>query len=1359
MIQSRARNTVEEPMKRVFLAVTSLLLLASTSVFAQVTAGVSGTVSDATGALIPGVEVTAKNINTGISSTSVTNESGSFVILSLQPGSYTLTASLTGFQKATYNDVNLGEGQQVRLNFNLQVAAAAGQNVEVTIAADTVLATTSASVGNVLAEKDVLTLPLATRNVLDMLQTTAGVVYTTNAFGAQVPNFGGTAVGSVNTTRDGLTTNDGRYNSSNGAYSAIFTSPDMVEEVRVSSNNIDPSLGRGAAQVQMRTRAGTNDFHGAAFYTNNNSFLNSQTYFQNLNGSPKNYANRNQFGGRVGGPIIKNKAFFFVLTDDQRFMGKVTQNTLVLTQLAKQGIFRYSTDHRNFGTSSATPSVDPLGNPVGAFRSFNLFTDVKDPNRTGIDQTFIAKYYLPNLPLPNQFATVSLASNPNGIGCTPDGLNTGCYQWLMPENGFDGATGQSPNTNRNHLTMRFDYQLNNKNKVTFTMTREKNWGVTGQTGLADVPAGGFGDVFRTPNFYTVQYTTTLSPTILNEFRWGRKQDTWLGTSPLDKGCCLFGSAENARSSAAQQLYNNYPQIDGSFLYPAVSNAPGGPAGISTAYINNFGVASPRTTVSPFTQWADTLSFTKGAHSFSVGAEFDFTSSVAGNTGGTQTTRPEAYLGINSSFPSPITAGSPYAAGINPNDVLTASNLLAALSGSISQIAEQFYVNSPTQQGWTDYTKTIFFHRGQHENDWSLFFKDNWKAGRNLTLLFGMRYDKYGVPYDEFGLAGRYTSKFGSGAAALFGCSGSSFAVAWTPGAGDCGSANPTVTATEFVGKDSPQPGKLVHPNAWNNFAPSFGFSWNVSESGKTVVRGGYGINYSAAPDFLAYNSALGSFPGNSLNVTQTTFNVPGGYLDLATAVANQKALFPLNTNGSQPFQPLPLNGVGSRTGTIYGYADNWKTPYIQSYNFSIQRELTRTLTFDIGWVANHASHLYLNHNINDVNVRENGILDAFNQVRAGAASVPLMEQIFSGVNFGQAVGTVGVNGLTAAQALRRSTTTNGWIANGNVGALANFINTNATLAPGLVGKPGGLLLNAGLPQNFIVVSPQYGTVNLIDSSSNSTYHSLQAHITKRTSQGLTGQFSYTFSKALGDGAALVRDPRNMAQDKGVLSVDRTHVIASNLTYDLPFGPGRLLFANAPGFFQRIVEGWQVATITSWQSGAPLGFTSTGLGATGPGTLYNSATNTFDQVGPVPKGSLVKGNKIVSWFPTLTPQKVLPTFNADNLTLQGVYTNQIAVDASGNTIFQNPSPGRIGNMSLNSVGIRGPGYISFNAAVTKSVRFAEGKTFSIRADAVNVLNHTQWGNPSTNVNGTTFGQVTSVIGNIGRLVTLNARVDF
>src|SRR5262249_45339492 len=139
---------------------------------------VTGTVADATGALIPGVEVTATNLNTGIVTTTVSNESGAYNFQSLQPGTYRLAASLGGFQTAAYKDVRLGQNQQARFNFTLQVGALSTA-VEVTADADLILATTSASVGNVLPEREVNSLPLQTRNVLDLFQTMSGTGGTT----------------------------------------------------------------------------------------------------------------------------------------------------------------------------------------------------------------------------------------------------------------------------------------------------------------------------------------------------------------------------------------------------------------------------------------------------------------------------------------------------------------------------------------------------------------------------------------------------------------------------------------------------------------------------------------------------------------------------------------------------------------------------------------------------------------------------------------------------------------------------------------------------------------------------------------------------------------------------------------------------------------------------------------------------------------------------------------------------------------------------------------------------------------------------------------------------------------------------
>jgi hypothetical protein len=265
---------------------------------AQVNASVGGSVADSSGALIPGVTVVAKNVNTGIEDQRITNESGTYQFPSLQPGTYSISASLPGFQTSTRENVVLSQGQQVRFNFTLQIGAVA-QSVEVLADAATTLATTSASVGGVVPDLELRQLPTFSRNVLDLAQLIPGSIV--EGTGAQ--SYGGTRQSQINTTRDGLPTTDGRYMDWNGVYSATFTSPDLVEEVQVNVTTADAAMGRGAGQVRMTTRSGTNQYHGALFYQNNNSALSSNGWFQNLVGAEKEFVNRNQFGGRVGGPI------------------------------------------------------------------------------------------------------------------------------------------------------------------------------------------------------------------------------------------------------------------------------------------------------------------------------------------------------------------------------------------------------------------------------------------------------------------------------------------------------------------------------------------------------------------------------------------------------------------------------------------------------------------------------------------------------------------------------------------------------------------------------------------------------------------------------------------------------------------------------------------------------------------------------------------------------------------------------------------------------------------------------------------------------------------------------------------------
>ena len=1334
-------------MKRIALSCAAAALAFSLSniAFAQVSASVGGTVSDPSGALIPKVNVSARNVSTGIVSNTATNDTGAYQFPSLQPGAYTISAAAAGFQTATYNDVQLGQNQQVRLNFNMQLASGA-QTVEVVVEADTALATTTASVGGVLAEKDVLSQPLASRNVLDLVALTPGVITVPGVFVATTLNFAGVQQNQVNTTRDGLITNDGRY--ANGAYSGIFTSPDMVEEVRVSTNQIDPALGRGAAQVQMRTRSGGNEFHGAAFWTNNNSAFNASTYFQNLQAQPIDYANRNQFGGRIGGPIKKNKAFFFFLTDDQRYLTKHNFTALVLTPQARQGNFRYLTAgspggaaRSNGNAFSTSPSVDLNGNVLTSaggtplfLNSVNLFA-AGGPNFSAIDPIWVGPQYLGKyMPLPNNYT----------IG---DGLNTAGFAWQQPENGVDGATGQSPNTNRNNYTLRFDYQINSAQKVNFVMTKERDWGVTGQTGIPDLPTGYFGDIQRKPSFYSAAWTWTITPSLLNEFRFGHKTDTWQGTSPLDLGCCFNGGSENkGLAASAVAARASYPQVNGSFLYLQPTNlgtlGGAGFTGGALGLYAGMNVSSPRLTVSPFWQYGDSLSWIHGAHSIQFGFEIDRTSSQSANSGGTQTTRPTVNLGIGSVAPPITTSTFP---GIGALNLTTAQNLLATLAGSVANIQEQYWVNSPNAKDWISYLDDFLFYRTNHANAWSGYVKDTWKVNSNFTLNLGLRYDFFGAPYQDQGLAGRPAG----GQAGLFGLSGTSFASMWNPNA-----TGGSLTTAQFVGPNSPNPGLGVYNNYWKALGPTVGFAWQLPWFKRsTVIRAGYGINYVGNADFLAINTGVGNFPGQTLN---TQFN-PSTYVNVASLTAG--GLVPVSTGGAQPFTPVPLT---NRTQTLYGYADNLRTPYIQSFNFSIQRELTSTLTVDFNYIGNKGTELYTNQQLNDTNIFENGILNAFNVTRGGG-NAPLFDQLLNGITI-PGVGTVNGTSLTGSQALRQYSVTNTFIANGSVGALANFFNTTSTGT----GVNGGLLSHAGLPQNFIVVNPQFGSVFMIDNNGNSTYNAFQAHIAKRLAHGVTGQFAYTFSKTLGDSPNNIRNQRNLGLSKSLLSIDRPQLFQGNVSWDLPIGSKRALLANAPHWVDTVIGGWQVAGAFQWQSGVPLSFTS---GGTTPGTWVSTlsymATNTANLVGKLPDNlsQVVKGNGFVQYFPGLSSKAApTPNFGGDQ-NLPGRFTNLQIVDASGNAVLANPDPGTTGNTAYYLPGVRGPGLLGLNATASKLFHLTESKTITLRADAINLLNKPQWGySPTsgtigitTNIDSTSFGRITSASGN--RMITFYARFDF
>jgi hypothetical protein len=1363
-------------MKRKFTyALIALLCLAlSIEGFGQTSnATVGGTVGDATGALIPGVSVTATNTGTGIVSTIISNESGAYQFGSLQPGTYKISAELAGFQTQTFTDVQLGGAQQVRLNFTLQVAAAAGTNVEVTIAADTVLATSSNSIGTILPDYKVRDLPSLTGNVLNLVQNLPGVQRdSTGEFGYMA----GGRLGTVNATRDGVNVNDGRYE--NGAWSVVYSPPDLVEEVKVVVAPVDAETSRGAGQVSMVTRSGTNQFRGSAFWTNHNSALDANDWFNNKNGVGNSYDNRNLYGARLGGPIIKNKTFFFLLFDGQRDLKKNQAAGLTFTDMAKAGIFRYWPGVDPANASSANPSVDRNGYPVrpagatGPLSAIDLFGNCtyqgvlvpncrtyRDPSgfRTSISNIAFMQQMFSRMPSPNQFISNGNVTCPPGQTCIPDGLNTAVISFVRRQEGLDQTNGNGDEVDRDQYNARIDHNFNSNHKISLIATKEHTWGTASQASLRAWPTAFDGLAVKRPYVYSIQLTSTLTSNLLNQLRLSKRASYNWQWGAADRG--------DAIGTQVRQLlpYANGIPFNTTF---ATNILP-------IATIGQFG--RWREGINPMRSIGDDLSWTAGKHAFKTGYEWRRQESNGFNDPNFQ---PQVTLGAGSN----VVAGLDGTAflGLTANAATTARNLLYDLSGSIDNINQAFGIVSATQT--QEVTHPILRNNDHHnyQNEMSAYFKDDWKFRPDLTLNLGIHWEYYGQPYEANGLAARVIGDKN----AFLGVQCPSN-IGKTPGTFDPTCSN--LVNVQFVGKNSPNPntGVNLKGNDLHSFGPSVGFAWNVPwfGQGKTVIRSGFGVSYlGALRNFINVDSNINTVPGINLITNGAGLKyTPSTYTNLSSIAL--PIPLPPGTATSAPFTVQTTD----RTLGINTY--NYVNPYTENWNFEIQREIAKNTTIEVRYIGSAGKKLNQpvggaleNLNAVDALHHNKALFDAFNAVRAGQES-PLLTQMLMGLNLG-GTGAQTVNGTTwtGAMAVRANTTLRPLIANGSAGAFVNSLNTlqiptagNPILPNNGNSASGAVLRYNGFPENYIVPDPQFSTVNLIGNISNSTYNSMQVQITRRLSQGFSNTTTWTWSKALGapnsgPGAPTgFIDPSNRNAEKSLQDVDHLHQITSNGTYELPFGTGHFLLGNAPGWVQRAVNKWQLGGIMNYLTGAPLSLTTGASSTTGIQTISNVSAKP-DATGPIPKGfgtvtRLASGPVYFNGYTQTTDPGIAGVSALNGLTAG--YSNKAIVAPNGQTILVNPQPGELGTLGYATV--RGPGAFFFDMDLVKRVQITERTQFEFRVDAINLFNHPNFAAPTTanlNINSNTFGVITGLAsgvntgGNGGmRSFILNTRINF
>src|SRR5687768_1197850 len=399
------------------LALVAILAMVTTArVEAQgTTSRVGGIVSDTAGARIPGAAVTLRNEATGVAFTTTTNDTGSYLFESVQVGRYSITVELQGFKKFVSTDNQVRIGEPATINAALELGGIE-QTVEVRASATLVQTETSGNLGSTFDQRTMESLPILGgrgRNPLDLVLTQPGVVSGANTGGGI--HVHGARDRSWNFTLDGIDTNESSAGGSN--FSPLRTNPDALAEFKVLTGNVTAEFGRNSGgQVAMVTRSGGNSLSGTGFYFARRPKFNANEWENNIDNLPKRIFTQDMPGFSVGGPLRRNKTFFFVNTQWLRAEQTREVNRLVYTQQARQGLFRYSTVGRNQPAGVTGASVDASGNPIVPIGTYNVAA--RDPQGLGLDPTTQAT--IGQTPLPNNY----------DIG---DGLNTAGFRWVAPE--------------------------------------------------------------------------------------------------------------------------------------------------------------------------------------------------------------------------------------------------------------------------------------------------------------------------------------------------------------------------------------------------------------------------------------------------------------------------------------------------------------------------------------------------------------------------------------------------------------------------------------------------------------------------------------------------------------------------------------------------------------------------------------------------------------------------------------------------------------------------------------------------------------------------------------------------------------
>lgn len=1125
----------------------AIALLSAPMMFAQNPTGtLTGTVLDAQGAAIVGASIEVKDSTTG--SVAFKGQSGSdghFLAANLPPGVYSITVTQSGFNTGVFNDVKITVGQTYDLPAKLEVGQV-NTVVNVEGGGAQVIETQNTSVSSVVSGKAITDLPFVSRSavllgVLDPGAQTSG--------GSRNTTFEGLPKGAINITFDGINIQDNTLKSSDGFFAINDPRIDDVDEFQITDagNSVDKA-GEGAIQMNYVSKRGGNAWHGGVWETFRNTALDSNYYFNKENNLPRQILQLNDFGYKIGGPIFKDKLFFFTDLDDFQLPQSISRSRNILTSAAAGGTFTYTPTG---GIPAAIPAWETCSAAANTCSVNMLAMAAANGFPSAIDPTV------------SKFLT-AVQSSQTATGVTTSTSCSSCnplWQQQINFNAHAMGTRRYPDLRLDynlsaHHSLEFDYHYAHYNSAPDILNNVD----------ATYPVAPFntnqGAQLSNRNLFVLAWRWTIGSTASNELRVGAQ------LAPVNFGL-------GVTSSFYPNINTNLGQVTYRFSVTGVSSfflSPGNTQGRNAA----------------LGEVLDNFTWTKGAHNLAFGFTetdihyndfFDESSTVG--------------FGVATGDPAAASLFSPAnVPNISNTDLSSAEGLYASLTGRVSSFSNaiafdpksgNFKIGAPL----TDRVNQL---------ELGAYASDSWRFRPTLTINYGVRWQYDGPPQDKlneyFLLNTGYNGLYGvSGLNNLF-----------KPG-----------TLAGQVPTFVNDAGQSWWNKYWKAFAPNVGFAWspNIDQSwwkavfggaGKSVIRSSFSIAYDreGINNFL---SVAGGNPGYTGSQTSSGANVAAnspstGQFVAGSVLLSQNNLADVLQTPSTFSSSFPLTAASGQS--VNSFNPNLRPGMVESWTFGIQRELGTNQVLEVRYVGNHGVGLWRQYNLNEVNIFENGFLNEFqnavNNLKINGGT--------SFANLNPAGGTVPLPILTAS--FTGSTT--GSQTNSNF-KNSTFINDlNLGLAGSMAGSVNTLanwnnLVAAGFPSNFWMVNPDArGGSFALDNATQSTYNGLIVDFRRRQAKGLYFDVNYAFSKSLTNynanssvDFAGFTTLRNRGYDKGPAPFDIRHAVKGQLLYELPFGEGKR-WAFHSGLANRLIGGWQINSITRWQTGPPVQITS-GLGGT------------------------------------------------------------------------------------------------------------------------------------------------------------------